>query len=368
MSKAGQKVILIERGDVAAEGSGRTLGGVRQSARDLTELPLAMEAVRLWRTLAEELGQDIGYRRAGNLRLGMSPADVAFLEQIIAEERAAGLDIELLQGERLRAVAPTLAPSIVAASYCPSDGYVVDPPVVSRAFAQAAQRHGATIRTGVTVSDVEVAGERVIGVTALDELIQASTIVLAAGLGTAALCAGLGLTFPVQAWRAQIAVVRAPALDFAYAFGTADTSLSGRPDYEQGCFRLSSGSGTGTEMTTQADDLTPSPAGEGRILERARQLFTCLAEGDVVRRWCGMIDITPDHKPVLDTLAQPQGLILASGFSGHGYCLGPISGRLISELILTGQPSLPLDAFRWSRFADVSTMQAPSARLQGAIG
>jgi sarcosine oxidase subunit beta len=368
LSKAGQRVIVLERGAVASEASGRTLGGVRQSARDLAELPLAMEAVRLWGDLAGELGQDVGYRRGGNLRLGITAADVAFLEGMVAEEQAAGLSIELVRGERLRALAPELSPAVCVASYCPSDGYVADPPVVSLAFAQAARQHGATICTECEVLAIETAGGRVVGVRGPQGMIQAPTVLLATGIGTVALCEGLGLAFPMYPLRTQIAVVRTHESRFTHAFGTADTSLSGCPDYAEGCLRLSGGARRGNVDAAPLHDLTPSPRVEAQILERARDLFTNLADSNVVRRWCGLIDTTPDDKPVLDALDTPRGLVLAAGFSGHGFCLGPISGRLIAEMILTGRPSLSLDAFRWSRFAIGSDLKVPSSRLQGALG
>jgi sarcosine oxidase subunit beta len=132
--------------------------------------------------------------------------------------------------------------------------------------------------------------------------------------------------------------------------------------------RLSGGARRGNVDAAPLHDLTPSPRVEAQILERARDLFTNLADSDVVRRWCGLIDTTPDDKPVLDALDTPRGLVLAAGFSGHGFCLGPISGRLIAEMILTGRPSLSLDAFRWSRFAIGSDVKVPSSRLQGALG
>lgn len=368
LSKAGQHVIVLEQGTVASEASGRTLGGVRQSARDVAELPLAMEAVRLWGELDRELGQDVGYRRVGNLRLGMTLDDVAFLERIVDEERAAGLTIELVRGEHLHALAPALSSAVRAASYCPSDGYVANPPVASQAFAEAARRYGAAICTESKVLGVETAGGRVIGVSGPQGVIQSSTVVIAAGVGTPALCATAGIEFPMQPQRAQIAVVKPHEPRFMHAFGTADTSLSGRPDDMDGCFRLSGGSSHSTADPALIHDLTPSPEVEARILERGRALFTHLDDAEVVRRWCGVIDILPDHKPILEAQDTPQGLVLAGGFSGHGFCLGPISGRLISELILTGQPSFSLDAFRWSRFANESGVQVPSTRQQGAIG
>ncbi len=350
LSQVGRRVVVLDRADIAGEGSGRTLGGVRQSARDAAELPLAMEAVRLWAGLAGELGRDVGYRQTGNLRLGTTKAEVAHLEEIVATGRSAGLDIELVEGERLRRLAPALSPAVIAASYCASDGYVLDPPLVARSYAQVARGQGATFLTGTGVVGVEMTGGRVSGVVTPDGLIGAPVVVLCTGVGTGALCRELGLQFPMQARRVQIAVLRTDQPRFTAAFGMADAGMSGCPDALDGHFRFASSAHGEIVDPQSVNDLPTLPEVEAQLLDRAGAIFTNLGERSVVRRWSGLIDTTPDHKPVLDALSSPSGLVLAAGFSGHGFCLGPISGRLIADIILDGRPSLSLHAFRWSRF------------------
>src|SRR5262249_27688052 len=163
-------------------------------------------------------------------------------------------------------------------------------------------------------------------------------VVLCTGIGTVALCEGLGLAFPMQARRVQIAVLRTEQPHLSRAFGMADASMSGCPDALDGHFRFASSAHGEIVDPGLVDDLPTLPEVEAQLLERAGAVFTNLAGRPVMRRWSGLIDTTPDHKPVLAALSSPLGLVLAAGFSGHGFCLGPISGRLISEMILQGRP------------------------------
>jgi glycine/D-amino acid oxidase-like deaminating enzyme len=72
----------------------------------------------------------------------------------------------------------------------------------------------------------------------------------------------------------------------------------------------------------------------------------------IAESWAGYIDATPDLAPVLGAVPSPRGFILATGFSGHGFAMGPVAGRLVSELIVDGKTSLDISAFRFSRFAE----------------
>jgi glycine/D-amino acid oxidase-like deaminating enzyme len=94
----------------------------------------------------------------------------------------------------------------------------------------------------------------------------------------------------------------------------------------------------------------PNPWKVRRSLAAFRALYPALGELGVTRAWAGYIDATPDAIPVLDALG-PRGLVLAAGFSGHGFGMGPIAGRLVAELVADGKPSLDLGAFRLARFA-----------------
>ena len=184
LAKRGQRVTLLERGDLASMASGWTLAGVRQSGRHVAELPLAVEAVRRWETLDEELDADVEYRQHGNLRLVRTDDDVLAIREVVREGRAAGLPIEYIDGpDAVREIAPGLSPDIRGASFCATDGHANNYLAV-KAYADAATRLGASIRTGVNVESLVTDGARVTGVVTSSGTISAGTVVVAAGIYT----------------------------------------------------------------------------------------------------------------------------------------------------------------------------------------
>ena len=92
-------------------------------------------------------------------------------------------------------------------------------------------------------------------------------------------------------------------------------------------------------------------------------VLPALSDAKVARVWGGLIDLTPDGLPVIERAPEVEGLVIAAGFSGHGFCLGPITGQLVREVITTGKPSLPIEAFRRARFA--APGPAVAAELHG---
>ncbi|HEV8675387.1 MAG TPA: FAD-binding oxidoreductase [Methylomirabilota bacterium] len=364
LARAGVAVILVEQDALASMASGWTLGGVRQSGRDPAELPLATAAVRRWPTLAAELEADLEYRQEGNLRLARTPAEVPIIAKLVDEQRALGLDLTFLPDRAaVRAVAPALGETVRAASYCPTDGHA-NPIATVRAFAAAAERHGARIRTETRVTGIELAGGRVGGVATTTGPIAADTVVVAAGVYSDALCAMVGLSLPLTVCHATIVqtvplppVVR-PVLGVANADFAARQEVGGRMRLsgDADAWRWPAGGLDG-------DAVQPSAATVVGVLARATAILPTLASAGIGRVWGGLLDMTPDGLPVIERAPEVDGLVIAAGFSGHGFCLGPITGQLVRELVTTGQPSLPLDAFRRARFAGMTGIAA--ATLHG---
>ena len=166
IATSGLRVVLIDRYAPAAMASGWTLAGVRQSGRHPAELPLAIEAVKLWANLAERIDGPTHYRQRGNLRCARDAGEVSIIERLIAEQGAAGLEMIRLDGRDVQAVAPAVSEAVVMASYCPTDGQA-DPRTSVASIVRAAERAGAALRFGERVTAIEVAGGRVEGVRAV---------------------------------------------------------------------------------------------------------------------------------------------------------------------------------------------------------
>ena len=196
LAEAGAAVAVIERWHPAAMASGWTLAGVRQSGRDPAELPLARAAAAIWITLDERLGAPTGYRRTGNLRLARNEGEARAIRAMVAEQRALGLKLEVVEGGALREIAPALAPGIRLASYCPSDGQA-EPRATVDAYRAAGERLGVAWRLGTRATGLAVRGGRLRGVETAEGVMEADACVLAAGVQTNALLEPLGLVVPM---------------------------------------------------------------------------------------------------------------------------------------------------------------------------
>ncbi len=355
LARSGVMVTLVEQGALASMASGWTLAGVRQSGRHLAELPLARAAVRRWQNLADELDSDVEYRQEGNLRLARTPEEVPVIAAVVAEQRSAGLELTFLSDpDSVRHVAPAVADTVLAASYCPTDGHA-NPIATVRAFAAAAERHGAVIRTETAVTGIDANGGRVHGVHTATGSIAADTIVVAAGIYTDRLCRLVGLDLPLRvAHAAAVQTIPLPPL-IRQVLGVANGDFAGRQEVS-GRMRMTGSAGPWQESEHGLDPEAVQPPGEAVMTTLARGIavLPALASARIARVWGGLLDMTPDALPVIERTPEVEGLVVAAGFSGHGFCLGPVTGQILRDLVITGKSSLPIQPFRRDRFASMA--------------
>ena len=364
LARQGVRVTLVERGELASMASGWTLAGVRQSGRHPAEVPLARAAVRRWEHLNEELDADVEYRQEGNLRLARTPDEVPRILAMVAEQRALGLELTYLpDNSSVRGVAPELSDSVLAASFCPSDGHA-NPHETVQAFANAAQRDGAEIRTNTEVLRIDVERGKVRGVTTNAGHIAADVVVVAAGVYSDRLLRPLGIQLPITIAHAIIVqTVKQPPI-LSQVLGVANGDVAGRQEVG-GRLRF-----TGAALPWQWDgprhdpEALQPPSGEiAALIQRTTAVFPAFGRAGIERVWGGLLDMTPDDIPIIERIQEIDGLVVAAGFSGHGFCLGPITGRILSELVTIGTSSLPIDPFRVDRFSSDQIGATP--RLHG---
>ncbi|RUT30110.1 FAD-binding oxidoreductase [Arsenicitalea aurantiaca] len=356
LAREGLKVVLIDRFGPAAMASGWTLAGVRQSGRHPAELPLAKAAVEIWQTLSDELDTPTHYRRGGNLRLARTPEEAEIISGIVLDQAAAGLDISLLgSNAEVREVAPALAEHVLCASLCTSDGSA-DPTSTVLGFVRAAERLGVETRFGERVFSIDVVDGRVSGVTTDKGTIPAPKVVVAAGIFGNEVLSPLGITVPLQV--PMVTVLRSAPLEetLTQVIGVANADCAGRQEYN-GRFRVTSGLQDwhgGLLETETAAGTRPRVLPTGLSMAEVVQLFgdvvPAFATAQIEDYWAGLIDLTPDALPVIDAGTGVEGLVVTMGFSGHGFCLGPITGKLVSDLVQERPARLPIEAFQYSRF------------------
>jgi sarcosine oxidase subunit beta len=364
LARNGVAVTLLEREELASMASGWTLAGVRQSGRHPAELPLAAAAVARWTNLDRELEADTEYRQNGNLRLALSEEDVPTIRGVVEASTAAGIPVDYLETVRdIRAVAPALSDQLFCASFCPSDGHA-NPVKTVRAFAMAAKKHGADIRTGVEVTGIETAGHRIGGVTTSDGTMAADIVILAAGIYSPRLLKPLGLELPMQIRHVPVVqtVPAAPMLD--QVIGIATGKFAGRQQVD-GRLRLTLGGCPWSEGRVHDQyNVQPTLEQVQETIGVSTRILPAIERLRVAQVWGGLLDMTPDALPVIERSPVVQGLIIAAGFSGHGFCLGPIIGQILANLAISGSVEFPIEQFQLSRFAD-GTQKSELATLHG---
>lgn len=368
LARAGARVTLLEQGELASMASGWTLAGVRQSGRHPAELPLATVAVRRWESLADELDTDVEYRQDGNLRLARTPEEVPVIERVVADGQASGLHLSFLpDGAAVRDVAPALSSEILAASFCPTDGHA-NPKKTVIAFARAAERHGATIMTNTVVTGITVTSGRITGVVTRDGTIAADALVLAAGIHTPELLAPLGIDLPIRI--GHVAAVRTAPVpsSLRQVLGVANADFAGRQQVD-GSLRFTAGGTVWPYSTVDLADgydlVRPTAAEIADLLRRASRIVPAIAEARIAGIWGGLLDMTPDSLPVIERTPEIAGLVVAAGFSGHGFCLGPVTGRILRELVLQGETTLPIAPFQRARFTKTGMGTGDTPTLHG---
>lgn len=356
LAKRGVDVTVIERGDLHAMGSGWTLAGVRQSGRHPAELPLAKYAVERWATLQEELGEDVEYRQSGNLRLAFSHNDMDVIHNVVSNGLSNGIEMQVLDGvDAVHAIAPAVRDDVLGASWCPTDGHANNVAAV-RAYAKAATERGAKILTNTHVEQLLAEGDRVVGVNTRTGEHRADVVVVAAGIYTPNLLAPLGLDLPLRIVLDPV-IQTIPVSPFLEpVLGVAGGGFAGRQEVSGRMRFIGSTTPWEPEFGLETP-VMPTVANLQQTVNQAVTMLPGLADMRIERVWGGLIDNTPDVIPVLDRPDSHQGLIVAAGFSGHGFGIGPATGTILADLATTGTSSLPIDAFRLDRFTNTTGEQ-----------
>jgi len=333
---SGARVTVLERDRVGAAASGASAAGVRAMGRDPAERVLALASLARWPELDRELEAPTGYRRGGGLRVALDDETWAAAPAWVAEQREAGVPVELVDAAGARALAPGLALSCRGGAHCAIDGQAGAMDTV-RAFATAARRLGARVEEGVGTRGLVLERGHVVAVERFDGAREACDVaIVAAGAWSAALLSGVGVSLPLETRALQMLLTDAAPAALRPVVGAFDHRLSLK-QLDGGGYLI--GGGWPARITEQAANryevLDESVKGS---LETARAVYAPLAGRVVAERWAGLEAFTPDDVPVLGPVPGLDGLLIAAGFCGHGFALTPAVGDLLARLA-TSQPA-----------------------------
>ncbi len=350
----GHRVILLEKRFIAAGGTGRTGGIIRQHYSNETTARMALHSLQVWRDFDAVVGGDAGWMQTGALFI-VGKRDLAGLQANIALQQRVGIRTEFLDVSALHDLLPYLqVDDLAGAAYEPEAG-CADGSLAANAYAKRARDLGAVLLQGVEVTAIQAEAGRVTGVTTTAGTFSAPVVVNAAGAWGTRLALALGYDTPVTASRHQIAVFQQPPalpqsrhpviLDFAQGFYL-------RP--ETGQLTLA-GSIEASEAANQVDPdhfvETVDMDFNAEMADHTEHRIPAMSAARVGKGWAGLYDVSRDWHPILGAMPGLDGFICAYGWSGSGFKMGPVVGEIIADLV-TGEQHCPIDPhpFRFERF------------------
>lgn len=396
LAERGVPVVVLEKGRAGAEQSSRNLGWVRKMGRSAPDVPMSLAADRLWASMPERVGADVGYRQAGIMYLARTEAEMEMHRQWLTTVNQLSLDSRLLGANEINELVPGGEGRWAGGIYTASDGRA-EPTLAPSAIANAAIRKGAVIVENCAVRTLTFAGGRVNGVVTERGEIRCEHVLLAGGLWSRKFLGNLGVSLPTLPLISS--VIRTAPMEgpTEIAVGGPDFSFRKRRD---GGFTITQRGALGAPLLLDhaliglrylhmlrsqrqllrisfgRDFLAdirlprrwgangPSPFEHVRVMDPAadaainaeamRNLvaaWPAFADAVIEEVWAGMMDVTPDSLPVMGAVPGLPGLTLATGFSGHGFGTGPAAGQLAADLVMNTTPIVDPAPYRLERFA-----------------
>lgn len=399
LASKGVSVTLLEKGELGKEQSGRNQGWCRMQKREEVELPMILDALAQWDTLKSKAGIDTGFTRCGTLTLYPSSADADQAEKWLSMVAPYDGSARLLTGQALEKLIPGARRKWTAGLYAPRDGRA-EPTVATTAIAAGAVRYGAKIFTQCAARGIQMQAGRVSGVVTEKGEIRCQTVVLAGGVWSTLFCRSLGIRLPQLQTKSSL--LRTGPIP-----GAPDVSTKG-PNFvfrkrADGGYTVGYGAWNRSEIVPDsfrylADFLPMLLAGGNNVklrvgrlslLELFRQTkwsldsispfeaqrtldvrpnasdiqsairslqseFPQFNAMTVKETWAGLIDVMADTKPVISTVDEIPGLVISTGYSGHGFGVGPAAGLLTAELVMGTATPRALAPFRLFAFRDLS--------------
>lgn len=397
LAKRGVSVALVEKGRVAGEQSSRNWGWCRQQGRDEKEIPLARESVRLWEELQHDIGTDLGFRRTGVLFATEDEGELARWERWANTAKRYDVATSVLTPSQTMDMTPGCTRRWVGSIHTPSDGRA-EPAVAVPAIARAAQERGATIHQSCAARGIEMQAGRVSAVVTERGSIRTERVLCAAGAWSSMFCRRHDIDLPQLVVRGS--VIRTEPLPSVTEGAVASSAFCIRRRLDGG-YTLALRQHNTLDLTPAAfrylfaflpayrqegdhmklrlngrffqalrwprkwalDQRSPfedvrvlDPEPDRKVLTMAlsnlRKAFPSLSGATTAESWAGMIDVTPDAVPVISSVDDLPGLTLATGFSGHGFGIGPGAGHLAADLVNADLPIVAPDGFGYERMID----------------
>ena len=348
LAEAGVRdVLLVERDALGSGSTCKAAGGVRAQFSDALNIQLGLRSLEAFERFGTRPGQEIDLHQVGYLFLLSTPDEVAAFEASVALQNSLGVPSRMLEPPEAQRMSPLISlDGVLAAAFSPTDGHCT-PESVVLGYATGARRLGAKVLTQCAALDVETAGDRITAVVTDRGRVATDTVVCAAGPWSQAIGEMVGVDLPVTPLRRQI-LFTGPVdglppdlpmtIDFATSFyfhreGRGLLLGMSDPDEQPG-FNLH-----------RSDEWLPG------LMDAMGRRAPSMLDMELTGGWAGLYEMTPDHNALIGAATGVQRFLYATGFSGHGFLMGPAVGEVLRDLYLGEQPFVDVSPLDTSRFA-----------------
>jgi sarcosine oxidase subunit beta len=349
-----KNIILLEKENFFGQGAtGRCAGGVRYQFSTEVNVRLSLESLPMLERFKDEIGQDVNYRPCGYLIVATNDKDVDAFKQNLELQHRLGVETEWLSGDEVRARLPLMRfKDALAGTFHQKDG-LVDPNSVVMGYINAAQRIGVKALTDAEVTRIVINSRKIEAVETRSGRIMTRAILNAAGPWSGLIGKMAGVELPLIPLRRQMFTttpLQEIPPDFPFVI-----------DFAQSLYFHREGEGILVGMSNPNE----KPGYDQRVdedfelvnLEAAAARLPLMEKAGLVSHWAGLYEVTPDAHPIFGKTSV-AGFYIMTGFSGHGFMHGPISGKLMAELIVDGTfQSVNVSALDLARFAEGRLIQ-----------
>jgi sarcosine oxidase subunit beta len=346
LAEAGVGVTLVERALLGSGSTCRAAGGVRAQFSDAVNIALGARSLQAFTEFGQRPGGEIDLHQVGYLFLLEQEEHVAAFERNVALQNSLGVPSRLISPTEAQALSPLISTDgLLAAAFSPTDGHAT-PEAVVAGYAAGLRRHGGTVLTHCDVLDVERRGQEITAVVTDRGRIPTSTVVCAAGAWSAQVGAMVGVDLPVTPYRRQVlftepvpGLPRIPmTIDFASSFYF----------HREGPGLLM---GMSSDLEPPGFHLERDDAWLPELFEVAARRAPVIAETGISGGWAGLYEVTPDHNALIGEASGLARFLYATGFSGHGFLMGPAVGECVRDLYLRREPVVDVGPLSVDRFA-----------------
>jgi sarcosine oxidase subunit beta len=346
-------VVVLERNDFGSGSTCKAAGGVRAQFSDAVNVELGLRSLRTFESFHEDFGQEIDLHQVGYLFLLDRPDHVAAFEANVAMQNELGVPSRMIDVAEAKRLSPLISTDgLLAATYSPTDGHCT-PESVVLGYASAARRAGAKLVRGAAVESIELDGRTIRSVRTTHGDIRTEAVICTAGPWSQQVGEMVGVELPVVPLRRQILTTEPiPGLDPSTPF-TIDFSTS----------YYFHGEGPGLLLGMSDPDETPgfklqrSDGWLPRLGEAIERRTPELGEVGIAGGWAGLYEMTPDHNAIIGESPEVSRFLYATGFSGHGFLMGPAVGEVMRDLYQGVAPFVDVSGFDVRRFdaSDIRT-------------